>query len=257
MIKLLVVDDEAGICDSIKQIFTYIGFSVFTATTAQKALNILKKEKPKIIFLDIIMPDINGLDLLKEVKQIDPQSIVIMVTVMQDEETKKKALSLGADEFINKPFSHNYLREVVLSKIKNVLDKGGHMLKPTVLIVDDEKDARDNIKNFIEPRFVCEVEEAGDGKTAIEKVKKTQPDIVFLDIKMPGMSGIEAISEIKKISPYSRIIVISAWKSGDVVSQAIKLGATDYIGKPISLSALGEKLRAVLISMGKLILKNT
>lgn len=255
MIKLLVVDDEAGICESIKQIFTYVGFSVFTATTAKKALKIIDRDKPKIIFLDILMPDVDGIDLLKQIKSIDPKAIVIMVTARQDEEAKEKSLKAGADEFITKPFSHNYLRDVVLQKIKDVLDKGGHMQKPSILIVDDEKEARDNLKNYIEPRFVCDIEEAADALTSIEKTKSLKPDIVLLDIKMPGMSGIDAIGEIKKESPDSKIIVISAWKSSEAVSQAIRAGASDYIGKPISLSAFGEKLRSVLISRGKLILK--
>lgn len=255
MIKILIVDDEPGVCDVIEKTFKFIGFSVFTATNANKAMNLFKKEKPRIIFLDILLEESDGFDLLKGFKQIDPGVIVIMVTALKDEETRNKALKFGADEFVTKPFSHNYLRDVVVQKIKDVLDKGGHMQKPSFLIVDDEKEARDNLKNFIEPRFVCDIEEAGDGKTAIEKVKKVQPDIILLDIKMPGISGIEVIVEIKKISPQSRIIVVSAWKSADAVNQAIKKGASDYIGKPISLSALGERLKVALISMGKLILK--
>ena len=255
MIKILVVDDEPGICDVIQKTFSFIGFSVFTATDTKKAGRLLKKEKPKIVFLDILMKGAEGLELLKEIKQEDPSVIVIMVTAMKDEATRAKAMEFGADEFITKPFSHNYLRDVVVQKIKDVLDKGGHMQKPRILIVDDEKEARDILKSFIENRFVCDLEEAVDGKAAIEKARKNQPDIVFLDIKMPGISGIETIAEIKKISPQSRIMVISAWKSMDVVNQAIQMGASDYIGKPVSLSALSEKLRTLLISRGKLILK--
>ena len=89
----------------------------------------------------------------------------------------------------------------------------------------------------------------------IEKVKTFKPDVILLDIKMPGISGIEVIGEIKKINPSSKIIVISAWKSADVVSQAIAKGAVDYMGKPLSLAALSEKMQAVLVSIGKLIMK--
>lgn len=255
MIKILVVDDEAGICDSIKQIFTYIGFSVFTATTGAKALNIFEKEKPKIIFLDIIMPDVDGLDLLKKIKQIDPASIVIMVTARQEKDVEEKALALGADEFIRKPFSRNYLRDVVVQKIKEVLDKGGHMQKPHILVVDDEQAVRETIRDFISPRYECDIDLAGDGSEAIKKVTEIKPDIILLDIKMPGMSGIDAITEIKKLSPSSKIIVVSAWKSADVVSQAIARGAVDYLGKPLSLAALAEKLQGALMSIGKLIMK--
>jgi CheY-like chemotaxis protein len=255
MIRILVVDDEPGICDIIEKTFSYIGFSVSTATNAKKALSILEKEKPRIVFLDLIMPDMDGLELLTKMKQISPDVIVIVVTARKEEDAKEEAVRLGADEFIAKPFSRNYLRDVVVQKIKDVLDKGGHMKKPRILIVDDEKDARDNLSAFISRRFDCDIEEAGDGREAIEKVKAAQPDVILLDIKMPGISGIDAIGEIKKLSPNSRIIVVSAWISAEVVNQAVRAGASDYIGKPVSLAAFGEKLKTVLISMGKLILK--
>lgn len=163
MIKMLAVDDEPGICDAIEQIFSYIGFSVLTATDPIKALNIFKKEKPKIIFLDIRMPNMNGLDLLKELKKIDPNCVVIMVTALEDADLKKRAIELGASEFIQKPFSHNYLRDVVVGKIQNVLDQGGHMQKPRILITDDEEDVLEGMQKIIFKTFEAEIELARSG----------------------------------------------------------------------------------------------
>lgn len=257
MIKLLVVDDEAGICEIIKKTFTYIGFTVFTATKAQKALEIVKKERPKIIFLDIIMEDMSGMELLKKVKEIDKAIIAIMVTMKKDKETKEEAKRLGADEFIEKPFSRNYLRDIVVKKIQDLLDKGGHMQKSRILIVDDEKETRDTLRDFISLRFEADIDEASEGAAAIEKVKKDQPDVILLDIKMPGISGIDVIDEIKKLSPGSKTMVISAWKSAEVASKAVKAGAVDYLEKPLSLSILEEKLRTLLIGIGKLIIKKS
>ena len=252
MIKMLVVDDEPGVCDVIKKTFTYIGFSVFSATTAKKANVVIEKERPQIIFLDIIMPDIDGIDLLKEIKQKYPDTIVLMVTAKHDEATRNAAISAGADEFITKPFSRNYLRDVVVQKIGDVLNEKGHMQVPTLLLVDDEAEFRKTIKDFIGNRYECVIEEAAEGTAAIEAVERIKPDIIFLDIKMPGLSGIDVIAQIKEISPLSRIIVVSAWKSAEVVSQAIAKGATDYISKPVSLPAFNEKLKTTLISLGKL-----
>jgi DNA-binding response OmpR family regulator len=253
MIKLLVVDDEQGVCDSIKKPFSYIGFTVFTATTAKKALRIFKKEKPNIIFLDILMPDVDGLDLLKEFKDMDPKSIVIMVTAKGDDQTQKKAVELGADEFMTKPFSFDDLRIVALRKIEMLLGRSGYMKKPRILIVDDEEKMRENLKEFITPRYDCEIFEAADAQSAVKTVQEILPDVIFLDIRMPGMSGIEAIEDMKKIDPGSLIIVISAWKSPDVVSRAMDMGAFDYFGKPLDLKHFQERLESALISIGKLI----
>jgi DNA-binding response OmpR family regulator len=117
MIKLLTVDDELDVCEFIKEFFSLRGYTVFVALNGRDALSLVKKEKPKIVFLDIIMPDINGLDVLRQIKEFDPTIRVIMVTVADDKENKDKASQLGADEFIKKPFSKRYLEEVVIQKV--------------------------------------------------------------------------------------------------------------------------------------------
>lgn len=121
MIKLLAVDDEPGICDILKKTFSPIGFTVLTATNGQDALALVKKEKPKIVFLDIRMLGMSGLEVLKEIKKIDRAIKVIMVTVMDDEETKREAKKLGADEFVTKPFNSDYLEEVVRKEVAELI----------------------------------------------------------------------------------------------------------------------------------------
>ena len=204
------------------------------------------------MFLDIVMPDIDGIDLLKEIKRKYPDTIVIMVTARNDEETKNAAVSAGADEFITKPFSRNYLRDVVVAKIGDVLDQKGRMRIPTLLLVDDEEEFRKTIREFISNRYECVIGEAAEGAAALEAAGRINPDIIFLDIKMPGLSGMDVIAQIKAVSPSARVIVISAWKSAEVVAQAVANGAADYISKPVSLTAFNEKLKTTLISLGKL-----
>jgi CheY-like chemotaxis protein len=121
MIKILVVDDEPGICDMLKKTFSPIGFKVFTATSGPQALQLAKKEKPKIIFLDIRMPGMSGLEVLEKIKEMDKQARVNIVTVIADEETKDKARRLGADEFITKPFVSEYLEEVMMRQVNGLL----------------------------------------------------------------------------------------------------------------------------------------
>ena len=123
MIKLLVVDDEPGICDILKKTFAPVGFKVLTATNGQEALALVKKEKPKIIFLDIRMLGMSGLEVLKEIKKIDDSAKVIMVTVVDDDKTRKEAKDAGADEFVVKPFISDYLEEVVRRQVGELLNR--------------------------------------------------------------------------------------------------------------------------------------
>ena len=258
MIKLLVVDDESAITDGIEDSFSYFGFNVFTASNAARALNTFKKEKPKIIFLDIKLPDRSGLDLLKEFKAIDPECIVIMITALDDEDKsiEQKARELGASEFIHKPFSLNYLRdEVVVGKIKTVLEQGGHMQKPRLLLVDDEKDVPPLLKKYIASRIEADIDLAYSGEEAVKQAKEYKPDVIFLDVRMPGKSGLDILPEIREACPEARVVLISAWSSAEVASKAAEFGVKDYISKPCKPDAVFEHLKIILIGMGKLILK--
>jgi len=121
MIKLLLVDDEKGITDSLKSFFDARGFTAFVANNGEKALEIIKKDKPDIVFLDIRMRGMNGLDVLEKIKQIDKNTKVIMLTIHEEKEIMDKAKSLGADEYITKPFRVDYLEEVVIKKVQELM----------------------------------------------------------------------------------------------------------------------------------------
>ena len=117
----MFVDDEKDLCAYLKDFFGRIGFQVFIATNGQEALAVVKKEKPKVIFLDIRMLGMSGLEVLKEIKKLDQHAKVNIVSVQDDEQTKEEAKKLGADEFIRKPFVSDYLREVVRRQVAELL----------------------------------------------------------------------------------------------------------------------------------------
>lgn len=99
-----------------------------------------------------------------------------------------------------------------------------------VLICDDEEGVRESLKLILEDNY--DLSYATNGNEAIEKLKKEKFDIVILDIKMPRISGIETLKELKSISPDTKFIIVSAYKSVEVASEAVKSGANDYIVKP-------------------------
>lgn len=124
------------------------------------------------------------------------------------------------------------------------------MQKPNILIVDDEKDTRNTLNNYLCDRIDCDITEAEDGYQAIEKLKNTNFDLILLDIKMPGISGTEVIKEAKKIAPATSVIVITRWDSSEVSDQVKEAGA-DYIPKPFSLKVVRSKVEEKLKAIGK------
>ncbi len=120
---------------------------------------------------------------------------------------------------------------------------------PKILIVDDEADTRKVLNDFLSKRIKCEILEASNGYEAIEKLQG-DVDLILLDIKMPGISGIEVIKKTQEISKDISIIVITKWDSHELSDQVKALGA-DYIPKPLSLKVVRTKVEEKLKSRGK------
>ncbi len=125
------------------------------------------------------------------------------------------------------------------------------MPKAKILVVDDEADARDYLSNIIFRKFNCSIEKAASGEEALLKLKKDKFDLVVLDIKMPGLSGIDVMRQSAKFSPQTKFLAISAYDSDEVANQALKAGAVDFIPKPHTMETLELKLKGVLNKIGK------
>lgn len=250
MIKILAVDDEQGMCLIIKETFSPMGFSVFAANNADDAIRIVNKEKPKLIFLDIRMQGKSGLEVLKEIKQIDRSIKVVMLTVVSDEATKQKARELGADDFVTKPFMSEHLEEVARKEIAELM-KELQVPKPKILVVDDEEEVRVHLANLIARRFACEVDRAGSGQEALDKLKADKFDLVVLDIKMPGLSGIDVIKEAVQFSPQTKFLAISAYDSTDIADEALRAGAIDFVHKPQTIEGIERRVKDILKKIGK------
>ena len=116
------------------------------------------------------------------------------------------------------------------------------MEKFKVLIVDDEFDFLDIIIKRLKARNI-EVSGVQSGSLALEALDSSDPDVIILDVMMPGLDGIETLREIKKKKPLTEVIMLTGRASVDSGIQGMKLGAFDYLIKPIALDELLEKVR--------------
>ncbi len=106
--------------------------------------------------------------------------------------------------------------------------------KGTILIVDDEVGPRESLRMILKP--IYEVYTAGDGQEALRCIHDQNIDLVTLDLKMPGLSGIDVLREIKKIQPDIEIIVITGYGTLNNAQEAIRFGAGDFISKPFNVA---------------------
>ena len=116
------------------------------------------------------------------------------------------------------------------------------MDKFKILIVDDENDFRETIIKRLRARKV-EIEGADSGFKALEMIDQQDFDVIVLDVKMPGMDGIETLREIKLKKPLVEVIMLTGHASVESGIQGMQLGAFDYVMKPVALDDLMDKLR--------------
>ncbi|MCX8056958.1 MAG: response regulator [Ignavibacteria bacterium] len=118
--KILIVDDSSLSRRILTKIISGENRQIIEAKDGLSAIEIFSIEKPDLVFLDLNMPDIPGLEVLKSIKELDPNSKVIIATADLQEITKKLALESGASYFINKPFNENEIQNLITS-----IEKGG------------------------------------------------------------------------------------------------------------------------------------
>jgi DNA-binding NtrC family response regulator len=111
--KVLIVDDDRDIVSIVSTILRGKGWDITAAYSGQEALEAVTSSKPDIILLDIMMPEMNGIEVLKRIKKIDADARIIMITAFGDVESYLDSMELGAYEYINKPFETDELLEMI------------------------------------------------------------------------------------------------------------------------------------------------
>ena len=117
--RVLVCDDEPYIVESVSYVVRKAGYEVLVAEDGEEALRAAREERPDLVFLDIMMPRLSGYEVCRRLKQ-DPATrdiYIVMLTARGQQEDEQKALELGADEFMTKPFSPRKMR----AKLEEVL----------------------------------------------------------------------------------------------------------------------------------------
>ncbi len=120
--KILIVDDEAHVIRLLRDYLTSKNYEVYTATNGLEAIEKVKEVMPHIVFLDIIMPGLGGIETMREIKKINPKIWVAMVTAVVDEEVAKRLLQLGADDYIVKPIHLEFIGTYVMVRLIQLLN---------------------------------------------------------------------------------------------------------------------------------------
>ena len=223
--NILVVDDLQSMRLTLGGILEDKGYNVITVEDGYQAINAVRGRHFKVIFMDIKMPGINGVQTFREIKKIDSKAVVIMMTAYSVEDLVKDALEEGAYAIVNKPFDI----DKIIALIDALLDE-----KTLILVVDDRFGDRETLKQILVDKGY-RVATAQYGAEAIQMVKEKHYHIIFLDVKLPGMNGVDTFEQVKKLDSEAVVIMMTGYSVEDLVEKAINDGAYACIHKPFDI----------------------
>ncbi|MEG2378849.1 MAG: response regulator [Bacilli bacterium] len=239
--NVLIVDDNILNLKVADKLLKRYNINTKISETGKECIKIIKSgETFDMILLDDMMPEMDGKEVLIELKKIPNFNIpVVALTANVMSGIKEKYIKLGFNDYLAKPIEsielsnllNKYLNRKQEIKYKDFSNK-------KILIVDDNKLNIKIARNFLKS-YNFTIEESISGIDAIEKIKNNKYDLIFMDYMMPKMDGIETLNKLKEIKDFdTSVVVITAEVNEDSKEKFIKAGFKEYIPKPINKKEL-------------------
>ena len=248
---ILIIEDSKTQAGQLEAILKPLGYSISIAYNGKDALTHLKEKKPVLVIADILMPEMDGYQVCRQIKSDEKYRDipVILLTQLSDPKEVIKGLESGADDFISKPYNE----ELLLTRIKTILGirikEGVLKKKINILIVEDSPTQAEQLKYLLEEQGY-DVITAINGKDGIEAAKKSKPDLIIADILMPVMDGYTMAYEIKRDEALKKIPIIlitSLMEKKDIVRKA-SVVADGFFTKPYDDAYLLTKIKSLISS---------
>lgn len=249
MAKILIVDDEACIRELLRKALSREGYEVVSVPSAEQSLELIFEEPFDLLLLDVRLSGESGLSVLKKVREYQKEVPIVIYSGALTPELEKEAREAGANEVLSKDMDVLQLVAQIgkIVKAKNrIFQKPWGREEKTLLVVDDEDGIRRVLRDFFKAKGY-KVLEAGNGEEALEIVRAEKISAVLLDMKMPGMDGLETLKRLLEIDPELGVVMSTAVQDDDKVKKAIELGAYSYILKPFDFMYLELVVKSKLV----------
>jgi DNA-binding NtrC family response regulator len=220
---ILVVDDNQDLAETFAMILKRRGYSVQTAGDGVSAVAKFQTQNFDVTLMDIVMPEMNGVEAFKKIKEIHPEAPIILMTAYSDEELLQSAKDEGVLQIIHKPIRIDQLIELIN-------ETAGEQ---PILIVDDDEDICETLTKILEIQGY-KVMTAGSGEEAVTKTRKKTCQMAFIDVKLPNIDGLETLLRLKEINPDILVIMMTGFRNEvkEALDKAQEASAITCLYKP-------------------------
>jgi len=238
MARILIVDDEPSFCECLKGILKSYGHEVLTAYTGRDALDTFQQLRPQFTLLDLYMPEIGGLEVLKRIHALDPRASVMILTTWGTEELELAARQFGAVDFLSKTLS----LDTIVRTMEGILNPPQGAQQPslqadTILLVDDNPKTRALYAHALRDSGY-ELRLAPDTFAALQVLDKESPGLVVLDLDMPESLAVEVLLRLRARNYTGGLILLTSRQGVLMVGEALHLGSVDILHKPVQQETL-------------------
>ena len=240
---VLVVDDEADVRAVLMRVVGSFGYRVSGASGGAEALGLLESDSFDLVITDLVMSDMSGWTLLREIKQLYQPMPVVVVTGFIPENSEEMLSSAQADGYLTKPVDGTDLN-ILLKALLYAQNLGR---QANVVVVDDEADALEAMQTSLTRRGL-HCEGFTDAGKAIERILKEPPDLVVLDNLLRGLTGLDVAARIRN-SGHTRhlpILMITSSPTTEVVQKAVELKVNGFVAKPFDPKAFADRAIQIL-----------
>lgn len=267
--RVLVVDDVLPNVKLLEQRLNQEYFDVLTATSGAEALELVSREKPDVVLLDVMMPGMDGFEVCKRIKGDDKSSHIpiVLVTALDQPEDKAKGLDAGADDFLTKPVKEValYARVRSLARLKFMMDELRNrdvtstmmgmpgleenldaITDARVLLICDKEDTHKDMSEMLSA--LGDVIRVPGDDAAVDKARDGNFDVILVDLDLDDADGLRIASRIRSLSETRNlaILVLTAAEDTYRIVKALDIGCNDYASRPFDQLELTARVKTQL-----------
>jgi len=240
---VLVVDDDDATREMVARHLRRAGYSTVEARDGEEALLRTRVLTPGLVILDLLMPRVDGFEVLRTMRNEGVQVPVVVLTGKTLSHEEQRVLREGLARIVQKSGAavDQVVREAKhVLMTKRVIESGRLM---RILYVEDSPQNRDIVRRYLAEDF--EVIEAEDGEHGVERANRDTPDLILMDLSLPRMDGWEATRRIKATATIKHIpvLALTAHASREDQARAMEAGCTEYLTKPVERDVLLAAIR--------------